>query len=101
MAKKCKYCESGWVKKNGVYTPYKHCITPDRFEQTLKKAINNCGVDIVKKKVLLNIVQNLPDYPVVALMEAEEYGQFSKDFINMLKEAYDIKPFMDVKYKGV
>ena len=100
--KRCSHCEQGWVKKNGVYTPCKHCITPDRFEKTLQTAINNCGSkDLARKKVLLNIQENLPDYPVLAYMEAESYGKFNKDFISMLKDAYDVKPFMDVKYKPI
>jgi len=101
MKNRCKYCEEGYVKKNGVYTPCKHCITPERFEKTLNTAIANCGSDFLKKKILLRIKQNLPDYPVMALMEAEHYGKFSKDFIRMLKEAYDVKPFMDVIYKPI
>ena len=99
MKNKCKHCYDGYVKKNGIYTPCKHCITPERFEKTLEKAIESCGADYLRKKTLLNIKYNLPDYPIMALLEAEHYGQFSKDFIRMLKSAYDIKPFMDVKYK--
>tara|TARA_R100001509_G_scaffold158419_1_gene123581 strand:+ start:319 stop:627 length:309 start_codon:yes stop_codon:yes gene_type:complete len=100
MRYKCKYCEEGYVKKNGVYTPCKHCITPDRFQVTLEKAIANCA-DSMKKKALIKIKENLPEYPVVALMEAEHYGKFSKEFISTLKQAYDIKPFMDVVYKPI
>ena len=99
MKDKCKHCEEGYVKKNGVYTPCKHCITPERFEKTLNTAIQNCTTDLLRKKTLVRIKGNLPDYPVMALMEAEHYGKFSKDFILMLKDAYDIKPFMDVTYK--
>ena len=101
MKNRCKYCEEGYVKKNGVYTPCKHCITPERFEKTLNTAIANCGTDVFRKRTLIRIKENLPDYPVVALLEAEHYGQFSKDFVSMLKEAYDIKPFMDVNYKPI
>jgi len=101
MNNKCKHCESGYVKKNGVYTPCKYCITPERFEKTLHTAIANCDDDIIKKKTLRRIRDNLPEYPIVALMEAEHYGKFSPDFISMLKEAYDVKPFMDVTYKGI
>ena len=56
---------------------------------------------MLKKRALVRIKYNLPDYPVVALMEAEDYGKFSKDFVDMLKNAYDIKPFMDVEYKSI
>jgi len=49
----------------------------------------------------MRIKENLPDYPVMALMEAEVYEDFSESFIKMLKEAYDIRPFKDVKYKGI
>lgn len=101
MNKKCTYCHDGYIKKGGVYTPCNHCISPERFEKTLTVAINNCGSDMLKKRALVRIKYNLPDYPVVALMEAEDYGKFSKDFVDMLKNAYDIKPFMDVKYKNI
>tara|TARA_X000001036_G_C20379480_1_gene683991 strand:- start:120 stop:434 length:315 start_codon:yes stop_codon:yes gene_type:complete len=97
--KKCTNCEQGWVKKNGVYSPCKHCITPDRFEKTLKTAIQNCGNDYERKKALLVIEKNLPEYSVVAYLEAESYGKFNKEFVSMLRDAYDVKPFMDVKYK--
>ena len=101
MKHKCKHCEEGYVKKNGVYTPCKHCITPERFEKTLQTAIQNCSTDLARRKTLTTIKGNLPDYPVMALMEAEHYGKFSKDFVSMLKDAYDIKPFMDVIYKPI
>ena len=101
MKNKCKHCEEGYVKKNGVYSPCKHCITPQRFEKTLRTAIANCDNDIIKQKALRRIKENLPDYPVVALMEADNYGKFNKSFTSMLKEAYDIKPFMDVTYRGI
>ena len=101
MINRCTHCEEGYVKKNGVYVPCKHCITPERFEKTLQKAIDSCSVDVLKKKVLIRIKNNLPDYPVMALMEAENYGKLSKEFISMLKSAYDIKPFMDVNYKAI
>ena len=100
MQKKCPHCQEGYTKKNGVYTPCKHCITPDRFYKTLEKAITSC-TDPIKKKALRNIKSNLPDYPVMALLEAEFYGGLGQDFIKMLKEAFDIKPFMDVKYRDI
>jgi hypothetical protein len=97
---KCYYCEDGYIKnKNGMYVPCKHCLTPERFEKTLKTAIQNCDSDDSRKKALLSIKTNLPKYPVMALLEAETYGRFSKEFVAMLKEAYDIRPFMDVVYK--
>jgi hypothetical protein len=97
----CKHCTEGYVKKNGVYTPCKHCITPDRFKKTIEQAIKNCDLtsDYERKGALTRIKENLPSFPVVAMMEAEQYGKFSKEFIKMLRDAYDIKPFMDVKYK--
>ncbi len=99
MQKSCSHCHNGYIRKNGVYVPCKHCITPERFEKTLNTAIANCGDDIIKKKTLRRIKNNLPDFPVMAMMEAENYGEFNKEFVEMLREAYDIKPFMDVKYK--
>ena len=101
MQKRCTHCQSGYVKKNGVYVPCKHCITPERFEKTLNTAIANCGNDVLKQKTLVRIKENLPSFPVMAMLEAESYGKFSKEFMEMLRESYDIKPFMDVKYKEI
>lgn len=101
MQKKCKYCQQGYVRENGVYTPCKYCITPERFEKTLNTAIGSCGDDLLRKKTLIRIKNNLPSFPVMAVMEAESYGKFTKDFLHMLREAYDVKPFMDVKYKEI
>ena len=101
MTSKCVHCQDGYVRKNGVYVPCKHCITPDRFQRTIETAIKNCGKDVLKRRALMRIKENLPDYPVMALMEAEVYEDFSESFIKMLKEAYDIRPFKDVKYKGI
>jgi len=98
--KKCDYCENGYIKKHGIYVPCKKCITPARFEATLNKAIKGCD-DFFKKKTLQAIRDFLPKYPIMALLEAEHYGGFSKDFVIMLTEAYEIRPFMDVKYKGI
>tara|TARA_B100000959_G_scaffold276999_1_gene332699 strand:+ start:356 stop:658 length:303 start_codon:yes stop_codon:yes gene_type:complete len=100
MHKKCKYCEAGYVKKSGIYKPCQHCITPERFQKTLEVAIGNCK-DSIKKKALSRIQENLPDYPVVALMEANFYGEFGADFIKMLKTAFDVRPFMDVEYRKI
>ena len=99
---KCKHCHEGYIKKNGIFTPCSYCITPDRFKITIERAIKNCDVtnDYEKKGALTRVKENLPDYPVMALLEAEHYGGFKKEFIQMLKDAYDIRTFKDVKYKG-
>ncbi len=101
MNNRCKYCEEGYVKKNGVYTPCKHCMTPERFEKTLNTAIANCGGDLLKQKALIRVKENLPEYPVMAILEAEHYGKFTKEFMSMLRLAYDIKPFVDANYKPI
>ena len=102
MRQKCQHCTEGYVKTNGIYTPCRHCITPERFQKTIEQAIKNCDLttDYERKGALTRVKENLPDYPVMAVLEAEHYGGFSKDFMQMLKEAYGINPFKDVKYKG-
>ena len=97
---KCDYCHEGYTQKNGIYIPCKHCITPARFSKTLDTAIANCQ-DSIKRRVLIRIKRNLPDYPVMALLEAESYIDLSGEFVKMLRSAFDIKPFMDVKYKEI
>ena len=83
--------------------PCKHCMTPERFQKTIDTAIKNCNVvsDGKRKQALITVKNNLPDYPVMALLEAEHYGGFTTDFIEMLRDAYHIKPFKDVNYKGI
>ena len=98
MNKSCKNCEGGYVKKNGLYLPCADCITPARFEQILKTAISGCKGDSERLKALKRIQSNLPDYPVMALLEAEYYGRFKGNFTDMLIKAYKIRPFQDVKY---
>ena len=97
MGKFCN-CDNGYVRKNGLYLPCSICITPARFESVLKTAISGCKGESEKKKALQRIQSNLPDYPVMALLEAEYYGRFKDNFIEMLKKAYKIRPFQDVKY---
>ncbi len=97
---KCDYCHEGYTQKNGIYTPCTHCITPERFGKTLATAITDCK-DPAKKSALRRIKANLPDYPVMALLEAEFYGELSGEFVKMLRIAFDIRPFRDVKYKEI
>jgi hypothetical protein len=97
--KKCVHCKDGYMKKNGILVPCKYCITPERFEATLEKALKNCGPDSERKRVLRRVQSNLPNYPIMAVLEAENYGKFSIEFVSMLRNAYDLKPFMDVKYR--
>tara|TARA_Y100001938_G_C8001798_1_gene385121 strand:+ start:462 stop:692 length:231 start_codon:yes stop_codon:yes gene_type:complete len=76
-------------------------MTPERFEKTLNTAIANCGGDLLKQKALIRVKENLPEYPVMAILEAEHYGKFTKEFMSMLRLAYDIKPFVDANYKPI
>ncbi|MHC4264356.1 MAG: hypothetical protein ACYSUK_00270 [Planctomycetota bacterium] len=72
-------------------------MTPEKFLTSLDRAIKQCK-DQVKTEGLQRVRDNLPDYPVVAKMEAEAIG-LSEKFIEMLVAAYDVKPFIDVAYK--
>ena len=98
--KKCSHCVGGYVRDGSIYYPCNHCMSPERFLKTLEKAIKDCS-DPGKKIVLRRIKANLPEYPVMALLEAENYEGLNKEFVKMLKSAFDIKPFMDVKYRGI
>ena len=77
-------------------------MTPKRFMSSLDKAIRKAGADNkTKKEAGLKAVRlNLPDYPVLAVMEAEA-AKLNKKFIEMLYETFDVKPFMDVSYKTI
>ena len=77
-------------------------MTPKRFISSLDKAIRKAGLDEKKKKEagLKAVRLNLPDYPVLAAMEADAAG-LNKKFIEMLYQTFDIKPFMDVSYNTI
>ena len=77
-------------------------MTPKRFISSLDKAIRKAGLDEKKKKEagLKAVRLNLPDYPVLAVMEAEA-AKLNKKFIEMLYETFDVKPFMDVSYNTI
>lgn len=95
----CIHCNGGFYS-NGK--PCRYCMTPDRFIAALDKAIRECDAkkDRPRLEKLKAVRHHLPEYPVMALMEAEGYG-LADDFVGMLQQAFDVKPFMDVSYKKV
>jgi hypothetical protein len=77
-------------------------MTPEKFIASMDKAIKECEVkkDSPRLAKLKIIRSNLPDYPAMAVLEAEALGMGEK-FTTMLQQAFDVKPFMDVCYKKV
>ena len=98
----CAFCVNGIVGIGADAKPCKYCMTPKRFISSLDKAIRKAVLDEKKKKEagLKAVRQNLPDYPVLAVMEAEA-AELNKKFIEMLYQTFDIKPFMDVSYNTI
>tara|TARA_Y100000310_G_scaffold129338_1_gene128481 strand:- start:67 stop:384 length:318 start_codon:yes stop_codon:yes gene_type:complete len=98
----CPFCVNGIIGIGPDAKPCKNCMTPKRFISSLDKAIRKAGLDEKKKKEagLKAVRLNLPDYPVLAAMEADAAG-LNKKFIEMLYQTFDIKPFMDVSYNTI
>tara|TARA_R110002020_G_scaffold441486_1_gene652292 strand:+ start:339 stop:659 length:321 start_codon:yes stop_codon:yes gene_type:complete len=98
----CPFCVNGIVGIGPDAKPCKNCMTPKRFISSLDKAIRKASLDKKKKKEdgLRAVRLNLPDYPVLAAMEAEA-SKLNKKFIEMLYQTFDIKPFMDVSYNAI
>lgn len=67
----------------------------EKFLNTLDKAIKDCARNKNNKKLekdLRAIRDFLPDYPVMAVLEAEVRGM-KDDFVIMLSDSFKILPF--------
>jgi hypothetical protein len=102
MTHKCPKCDGkGVIKEDGGYTSCPKCLTPERFESSIQKAINKCkrSGDNNRLEDLTSVKSFLPDYPVMAVMEAEARN-LNKDFISMLRQSFGVRGFEDRNYLG-
>lgn len=95
----CSYCVKGYVGTGKDRESCKHCMTPKRFIISVEKVIKDLkDSQPEKSKGLQEVIDNLPEYPVMAVMVAEENGLNGKT-IDIIKSIFDVKPFMDVSYQ--
>lgn len=78
-----------------------YCMNPTKLETSMDKAIKDCGKG--NKKELgekLKLVRSfLPDYPIIAMLEAEHL-ELNNNLILLIRDTYAILPFGDVNYKS-
>ena len=98
---KCEHCKNGKIKqgKSTITCPY--CMSASRLVAALKKTVNDEKKDgNVEHAGKLQIVLNhLPDYPVMAIMEAEYLGM-NNNLVLMIRDCFGVLPFGDQDYKG-
>lgn len=76
-----------------------YCMNPTKLETSIDRAIKDCGKKDKKLGEKLKIVRSfLPDYPIIAMLEAENL-ELNQNLILLIRDTYGILPFGDVKYK--
>lgn len=102
LMKKCEYCQNKQVIQQGrKLIPCQYCMTEDKLMSALKRAVVDAkkeGKDIFAKKLQI-VIDYLPEYPVMAAMEAE-YLELNNSLILMIRDAFQTLPFGDNKYVG-
>jgi len=93
----CHRCQDTGVFQDGMSAmtcPF--CAGRQKFMAHLKQAIKQARLTKRKslKEDLLAIHNLLPDYPVMAVLEAEARGM-RHDFINFIKESFDVRPMQE------
>lgn len=80
-----------------VTCPY--CLSEDKLLIAIKRAIKDSKKD--KKfslaEKLQSVLNFLPEHPVMAAMEAEALD-LPDNFIIMIQDSFEVRPFMDVEY---
>jgi hypothetical protein len=99
---KCEHCKDELtIQEGNKLVPCPYCMTSDRLMNSLKRAIADSKKD--KKQELAQQLQSilnfLPDYPVMALLEAEHH-KVNYNLILMIRDTYQILPFGDQSYIG-
>ena len=91
---KCPYCNDKGYIQRGDTTVACSCVDGSKIIKGMRSAIRDfekCGKHESAQN-LVAVLMFLPDYPVVAVMEAEAQG-LHEDFILMIRDAFHIKPF--------
>jgi len=94
---KCEHCNNRqFIPQGKKMVPCPYCVTEDRLMASLKRAI----VDAKKEKRwdfardLEKVLSYLPEYPVIAALEAEELGM-NDNIIAMIRDSFNVLPFGD------
>ena len=76
-----------------------YCMNPTKLETSIDRAIKDClkGDKQLGKKLAV-IRSFLPEYPIIAILEAEHLG-LNQNLILLIRDTYGVLPFGDVKYK--
>lgn len=99
---KCNHCNDRKIIKQGskpVTCPY--CVTEERLVVAIKRAIED-SVKANRKefaKKLEKVLYFLPESPVMAVLEAEALD-LPENFVIMIRDSFDIRPFGDRTYKN-
>lgn len=100
---KCETCKDAKViDKKGKFVPCPYCMTEEKLVKAIKGAIkdfrkekNDAQADKLQK-----VLDFLPDYPVMAIMEAEALD-LNPNISLMIRDTFGTLPFGDVSYKKV
>lgn len=99
--KKCEYCQNKQVIQQGKkLVPCQYCMTEDKLMSALKRAVVDAKKEGKKEFAgkLQIVIDYLPEYPVMAIMEAE-YLELNNSLILMIRDAFQVLPFGDNEYE--
>jgi DNA-directed RNA polymerase subunit RPC12/RpoP len=93
----CNRCKDTGVYQDGfsaMTCPY--CAGRQKFMAHLKQAIKQASAGKRKtlKEDLVAVHELLPEYPVMACLEAEARG-LRRDFIDFIMESFDVRPLRE------
>lgn len=88
----CKHCNKGLVHNSTSLKVCPHCTSAQQLIEAIKLAISNCKKknDTKLMENLKAIIKLLPEYSVMAVLEAEARNM-STEFIQLLRDSFDIK----------
>lgn len=98
---KCEHCKNGKIKQGRSTVSCPYCMSEDRLVSAIKKFIadeKKSGNSELAGKMQI-VLSHLPDYPVMAILEAEYLG-LNNNLILMIRDSFEVLPFGDQTYKG-
>lgn len=98
---KCEQCKNGKIKQGRSTVDCPYCMSSTRLVDAIKKTIADEKKAGNKEQAgkLQIILNHLPDYPVMAVLEAEYLGM-NNSLILMIRDSFEVLPFGDQTYKG-
>ena len=97
---KCEYCNNGKVKQGKSVRDCPYCMSATRLVDALRKTITDDRKEGKKDHAdkLQLVLNHLPEYPVVAVLEAEYLG-LNSSLILLIQDTFEVLPFGDQNYK--